>query len=152
MINCDWTTQVGPYHDGELPTPDREEMEAHLATCPACSAELESLRRLSDRFGLLGDEDLSVGLRRRMHASVARLRRDLTVRRFALRVSAVAAAVVIACGAALWHASQQTPDTGEHPPWEAAALLRQEEPAASGTPEALVAMMSELSENGDNGN
>ena len=34
------------YHDGELPEGRRREVEAHLLGCPACRAELESLRRL----------------------------------------------------------------------------------------------------------
>jgi anti-sigma factor RsiW len=35
------------YLDGELPSPWKEEMEAHLARCPECRARLEQYRRLS---------------------------------------------------------------------------------------------------------
>jgi anti-sigma factor RsiW len=35
------------YLDGELPSPWKEEMEAHLTRCPECRAKLERYRRLS---------------------------------------------------------------------------------------------------------
>jgi anti-sigma factor RsiW len=35
------------YHDGELPSPWKEEMESHLGRCPECRAELERYRALS---------------------------------------------------------------------------------------------------------
>ncbi|MDR0710010.1 MAG: zf-HC2 domain-containing protein [Spirochaetaceae bacterium] len=35
------------YLDGELPSPWKEEMEAHLIRCPECRAKLERYRRLS---------------------------------------------------------------------------------------------------------
>jgi anti-sigma factor RsiW len=35
------------YFDGELPSPWKEKMEAHIAGCPACTRRLEAYRRVS---------------------------------------------------------------------------------------------------------
>jgi len=35
------------YFDGELPSPWKEKMEAHIAGCPACGRRLEEYRRAS---------------------------------------------------------------------------------------------------------
>ena len=47
-------TQVCPdrqllsvYFDGEMPSPWKEKMEAHIAGCPACARRLEAYRRVS---------------------------------------------------------------------------------------------------------
>src|SRR5437764_994392 len=50
MNTCTYSTMLGAYHDGELPAEDRAKLEAHLAQCPACAAELEQFVRLSDAF------------------------------------------------------------------------------------------------------
>jgi hypothetical protein len=34
------------YHDGELPSPWKEKMEAHLETCPECRAQLDRYRQI----------------------------------------------------------------------------------------------------------
>ena len=49
------TEWLGAYHDGELGAAAARKIEAHLAECGACRAELEEIRRLSD---LLKDEIL----------------------------------------------------------------------------------------------
>lgn len=41
------TRWLPAYHDGELPDPQRAHLEAHLATCSACRAELNALQQLS---------------------------------------------------------------------------------------------------------
>jgi anti-sigma factor RsiW len=38
---------LAEYHDGELSPARRRQVEAHLAECPACRAELEQMRQLS---------------------------------------------------------------------------------------------------------
>ncbi len=38
---------LGAYLDGELSSPRRQALEAHLEECPACCAELQALRSLS---------------------------------------------------------------------------------------------------------
>lgn len=47
------TEWLEAYHDGELGAAATRRIEAHLAECPACRAELEEIRRLSE---LLRDE------------------------------------------------------------------------------------------------
>ena len=46
-----------PAADGELPTDQRDRLDAHLASCPECSAELRDLERLQ---ALLRSERLAV--------------------------------------------------------------------------------------------
>jgi predicted anti-sigma-YlaC factor YlaD len=41
------TRWIPAYHDGELPERERQRLEGHLATCPACRAELTALQQLS---------------------------------------------------------------------------------------------------------
>jgi hypothetical protein len=41
------TDRLGPYHDGELSGRQVRQVEAHLAQCATCRAELERLRQLS---------------------------------------------------------------------------------------------------------
>jgi anti-sigma factor RsiW len=44
------TRWIPAYHDGELPERERQRLEGHLATCPACRAELTALQQLSTVF------------------------------------------------------------------------------------------------------
>lgn len=39
---------LSAYHDGELPLDQADAVAEHLAVCPACSAELDALQKLSD--------------------------------------------------------------------------------------------------------
>lgn len=41
-----WTDRLSDYIDGELPQGERAALEAHVATCAACAATLEQLRRV----------------------------------------------------------------------------------------------------------
>jgi predicted anti-sigma-YlaC factor YlaD len=53
------TAWLGAYHDGELRGRRAQQVEAHLAGCAACRAELESLRELS---ALLGESPAAADL------------------------------------------------------------------------------------------
>ncbi len=44
---CPEPQLLSVYLDGELPSPWKEKMEAHLSSCPVCAAELERLNRMS---------------------------------------------------------------------------------------------------------
>ena len=44
---CSFQARVEAYHDGALDAGGRAAVEQHLATCPACAAELAWLRRVS---------------------------------------------------------------------------------------------------------
>lgn len=47
-MNCQWTEQLQAYHDGELPADTAALLRSHLAACPACQAELDALRQVSE--------------------------------------------------------------------------------------------------------
>ena len=47
MIDCGTcSTRLDAYFDGELPAAEREEVDAHLASCPACRAEASAIRSI----------------------------------------------------------------------------------------------------------
>jgi anti-sigma factor RsiW len=48
MNPCRENILIGRYHDGELDEPRRELIKIHLASCPACLADLVELRRVSN--------------------------------------------------------------------------------------------------------
>jgi len=41
-----YSVSLSAYFDGELDGEDQRAMEAHLASCPGCTADLEKFRRL----------------------------------------------------------------------------------------------------------
>jgi hypothetical protein len=51
MICEEATEQLGPFLDGELPSAARDDLQAHLATCSTCQAELEALREVAMELG-----------------------------------------------------------------------------------------------------
>ncbi|MFP3043944.1 zf-HC2 domain-containing protein [Treponema primitia] len=51
------------YYDGELPSPWKEKLEAHLQDCSHCSSSLEQFRQLS---GTLEDEPSTMALKERV--------------------------------------------------------------------------------------
>ncbi len=44
-------TQIQTYLDGEMPTPEREHLAAHLATCPACQTTLDQQKTRAAHVG-----------------------------------------------------------------------------------------------------
>jgi predicted anti-sigma-YlaC factor YlaD len=46
-VNGHVTAWLSAYYDGELPASRREQVAAHLRSCPGCQAELDALRLLS---------------------------------------------------------------------------------------------------------
>ncbi len=43
-------SKLGAFYDGELPSREAQQLQAHLDDCPKCSAELASLRALADEL------------------------------------------------------------------------------------------------------
>ena len=98
MSSCSHNDRISAYHDGELPAAAARELEAHMASCPACTAELAELRELSRRFGALATarpvmSDDAIG---RVHAEVDEIGRERSVLRFAEVLTALAAVLLIA--------------------------------------------------------
>lgn len=127
MNECEFSGQLGTYHDGELSPSSRAQIEEHLARCPACAAELSRLRALSERFSAMTPAALPPDMLERLHRSTDRLP-ALTICRIAEAVAAVAAGILIAC---LIGISRQGPSEASAyapPVWEtkAAAIERAE--------------------------
>ena len=51
---------ISLYHDGELPSPWKEKLEAHLEICSSCQAALAGYVRLGDSFAALKISEKSV--------------------------------------------------------------------------------------------
>jgi anti-sigma factor RsiW len=47
MSECPFQVRIEAYHDGELAADERPAVERHVATCPACAADLAWLRDVS---------------------------------------------------------------------------------------------------------
>ena len=126
-----WTSRLSEYVDGELSGSDLRALEAHLATCTACTRTLEELRRVVARAGALEDrppqKDLWAGVARRIGVSVPSEVVDLTERRehrrrrFSFSVPQLAAAAVVlvmGSGVGVWammEMRRQPPAVGGQP-------------------------------------
>ena len=121
MNECDRTRRVGAYHDGELTAVEGERLESHLGGCPPCRAELRAVTEVSALLRTTAAAEAPAGLLERLHAAVAALR-DRLIRRFAYRVAAVAAAVLIACTVWLWRADATETASTRAWEWERIAL------------------------------
>ena len=94
--------QLSAYIDGELPQDQVRRLEAQLAESPALTQELSQLRKLSEMFGDARHERLAEVQIARFHDVVQRYR-DRMILRTAQYAAAIAAAVLIVCGIALWN-------------------------------------------------
>jgi len=96
MLECEWTSLVHAYYDGELPAPQRAAVEAHLHQCVACAEELRSLERLSVR---IRSASLPMPPRDLVRGIVARVGRaqEAGAIRLAWWLTAAAAMVVVVC-------------------------------------------------------
>ncbi len=53
-MHCDWVQErLEPYLDTELPDNERSSLEVHLQICAACSAELETARKVQETLRTL---------------------------------------------------------------------------------------------------
>jgi anti-sigma factor RsiW len=84
-----------PFTDEELSGRTREQVTSHLASCPACRAELEALRADMGLLERVRTPEVSPYLVTRVMAEVRR-RRLPEVRGFARLVRSLAAAVIVA--------------------------------------------------------
>ena len=122
MASCPKGEKISAYHDGELPVGEAAEVERHLQRCAACRHELERLRALSEWFaGTVPAGEAPPALLDRLRRTI-RPRRDRIVLRTAGTLTAVAAAVLIACSALLWQRWQAATPAGQPAAWEALAV------------------------------
>lgn len=148
MSDCQYGDRLSAYHDQELPPAAAAEVEQHLAQCPACAAELARMQKLSQAFAGLPAPLVSPQAMQRLHRRVDALP-GLSIAHLAEALTAVAASIVIACGAWLW-ASSTPAGAATMPIWEAAVLQK---PAESAPPQAsedrlTVWMVQDLSREG----
>lgn len=104
METCSYSLQLSAYHDGELPSQQRDALERHVADCAACAAELEQYRRLSALLAAaplprLGDES-----RQELYALAPQVE-EAGYLRIAKWTTAMAASVMLA--ASVWVMSHQ---------------------------------------------
>lgn len=93
-MTCHHAQHLDAYHDGELPSATARELEAHLARCEACAAELAALRALSARLQAAAlPEPTPLMLER--WASSRREIEDRRLRRLASWLTSAAAAVLL---------------------------------------------------------
>jgi anti-sigma factor RsiW len=118
---CNEHQYLEAYLDGELPEAERRRVEQHVAICDACTRELARLRRLSSLFAGYRPT-LSADALSRIHDAVGETTWDLGIIRLARRISAVAAAVVLA--GSLYLTFFQAEQATAVPVWEQAAVSR----------------------------
>ena len=95
-MSCEVSPELlSAYLDGALPPPEREELEAHLAQCPACRARLESLRAVKHALARLPSREAPPGA---VRARVESLRFAHRTSRARVLAAAVAAVAVGAAG------------------------------------------------------
>lgn len=147
MNDCEHAVRLGAYHDGELSAAQRAEVEAHLAGCPACAAELKRIGRLDGLLAHLASstrEEIPPAVLARLHRSVRRLPATGIVR-VAEALAGLAATILVTCVVGL--TTGQTPARARETPaaipvWEAQAVVQ---PAAGGaTTEPAPANSDEL--------
>lgn len=80
MFTCPEDDIHSVYLDGELPEEFVAEYEAHVGSCPKCSAKLEKLTRISNLLG--DDSDSIVFTEKELDDSFARLQAKMSYSRF----------------------------------------------------------------------
>src|SRR3954452_12537825 len=100
MVDCENRIRLGAYHDGELSPAERSDVEAHLRDCPSCVAELAAIRRTSGAFADTTPREPSREQLSQLPRSVRAEPSDARMLLRLFRGTAVAAAVLLACGLA----------------------------------------------------
>jgi len=110
-MNDQWTDRLSEYVDGELANGERTALEAHLATCAACRATVEDLRKVVGRARALDDRapkaDLWPGVAKRIGSGKVV---EIGSRRFSFNVPqliAASIALVLVSGGGVWMALNQ---------------------------------------------
>jgi len=104
-----WTDRLSEYLDAELDQRERVELEAHLGTCPECSATLEELRRVVARAQTVADQPPAADLWPGIAERIGLASDDLSVRRRSRRFSfnvpqliAASIALIALSGGTVW--------------------------------------------------
>ena len=111
-MNDQWMDRLSEYVDGELTAEERASLEAHLATCAACRATLEDLRKVVARSRALDGRAPKADLWPGIHARLTPGRRPGVIRsrRFTFNVPqliAASIALVVLSAGGMWVALNQ---------------------------------------------
>lgn len=116
-----WTDRLSEYLDHELTAAERQEADAHLATCPACRQVLQELQAVVARADQLEDRDPRADLWPAVRSAIGQGNivpldsRRTTARRFSFslpQLVAAAAALVLVSGGTGWLLTQRaSPET-----------------------------------------
>jgi anti-sigma factor RsiW len=95
MNACEFNSMLGRYHDGELSAGQYAQFEQHLAGCGECPAELEQLRAISRALRAESMPHATAMFMARLESMASNVE-DVTVVRFVRRLTAAAAAILLA--------------------------------------------------------
>ena len=151
MKECEYTSRLGSYYDGELSGESAAEMERHLQDCRVCAAELDRLRGLSHLLASAARPQPSPELMVRLHRRVD-IGSYVSVRRTAEILAAAAAVVLIVCSAWLTTVPGVPESAGPIPLWETAAAGQQGVELAAASAEQQLAMWTIYDLAGNKGN
>lgn len=113
--------RLGALLDGELTPADAATLERHAASCPACTAEIESLRAVSRFVRSAGDVKAPDALLAATREAIERSAAQRSVLRLSWWLTGAAAAVALACGVQLMTSNPATASTSSAS-WEVAAV------------------------------
>lgn len=99
MQQCPFQSRLSAFYDRELDPLAARELGSHLANCPACSGELESMRLVSRLMHEAPAGQLSQMGRARLHQTAQQASRRRDVFPLARGLMAAAASVLIIAGA-----------------------------------------------------
>jgi anti-sigma factor RsiW len=107
-MSCEFAQHLSAYHDGELSPELRTTIEAHVATCPSCSAELTDLASTSRLFATAQRPHLSEFSKFRIRREAEALVQS-DILKFVRTVRAIAACILVGASVWLWGTSGAAP-------------------------------------------
>ena len=113
---CPTEQVLSAYHDGELAAAERAAIGQHVASCSACTQQLESLQLMSALLIGSQSDGLSQIAWRRLHDKLDEMAERGLVR-WAWEVSGIAAAILLIGSVWLTQLADPTSATASVPPW-----------------------------------
>jgi len=107
MTTCLYSNQISAYYDGELNTGQVSSLEAHLAVCPVCQAELNQTQRISALIASAHKPAMSQRVRQNLYALAPEVGQGVYLR-MAEWTTALAASVLIAASAWIFYSQPST--------------------------------------------